>query len=168
MSDTECGCFFLVAGRRAWYWRVRLFGLPSSYSQARAEPGSIIMRQSTMAFRRIPFLGFWLAQFAPGNMVPYFPMALYLAVTCPVSGCCMWFMELDSSGDYALTRGQCLARQWIHVLHQCLVLDEFTHSFYVEVDSNPVAFSLRSHAKWRSVLRRCFSFQSQKRCKFPS
>ena len=67
-----CGCFFLVAGRRAWYWRVRLSGLPSS-SEANRAVGfpvvsfpslcndrywggaweSLFMRQSTVAFERI-------------------------------------------------------------------------------------------------------------------
>ena len=33
--DMGCGCFLLVAGRRAWCWRVRLSG-PPSYSASRA------------------------------------------------------------------------------------------------------------------------------------
>ena len=92
----------------------------------------------------------------------FLPVALYLAVTCSVSRCCMWFVVLffwrfcaysgrnawlDSgylfcisvwlSGSYVLgvsgccvwstenwilreiyVREQCLARPWIHVLHQ--------------------------------------------------
>ena len=70
--DMVCGCFFLVAGRRAWYWRVRLMGLPSYSEASRAAVGfqvvlcpslcndrsgaeleSLFMRQSTVAFERI-------------------------------------------------------------------------------------------------------------------
>ena len=71
---------------------MRLSGLPS-YSEApkqshvEAETGSIVIRQSTEAFRRISFfLGPLLALFALGNMVHYLLMALYLAVLCPVFG----------------------------------------------------------------------------------
>ena len=57
-------------------------------------------------------------------------------------------------------RAQRLARQWVHVLHQCLaLLDEF-RIFPREVDSNSKVFSLRSRAEWRRVLSRCFSIQS--------
>ena len=35
-SSSRCGCFFLVAGRRAWYRRVRLSGLPSYLEASRA------------------------------------------------------------------------------------------------------------------------------------
>ena len=50
----------------------------------------------------------------------------YQAVLCPVFGRCMWSTELDFSGHARFFGGQCLARQWIHVLHQYLaLLDEF-------------------------------------------
>ena len=37
--DMGCGCFFLVAGRRAWYCRVRLSGPPSYSEASRAAAG---------------------------------------------------------------------------------------------------------------------------------
>ena len=103
-----CGCFFLVAGRRAWYWRVRLSGLPS-YSEANraaagfqvvsspslcndrcqggAELKSLFMRQSTVALGRIPaFLARAVHTWRYGA---YFLLASYLAVTRPVSRRCL-------------------------------------------------------------------------------
>ena len=118
------GCFF-QSSRRAWCWRVRLSGLPS-YSEARKQPhveaetGSIIIRQSTEAFEEFPFLILLLALFALGNMVHYFFMALYLAVVCPVFGCCLW-----STVNWILwvmrwcSRVHCLARFWQHVPSEC-------------------------------------------------
>ena len=44
----------------------------------------------------------------------------------------------------------------------CAVLafiERITHFFYVDVDSDCGVF-LRSHAEWRSMLSRCFSFES--------
>ena len=38
-GDMGCGCFFLVAWRRAWCWRVRLSGVFSSSEASRAAAG---------------------------------------------------------------------------------------------------------------------------------
>ena len=72
--DMGCGCFFLVAGRRAWYWGVRLSDLPSCSKASRGAAGfqvvscpslcndrcrsgaeleSLFMRQSMVALERI-------------------------------------------------------------------------------------------------------------------
>ena len=85
-----------------------------------AETGSIIIRQSTEAFEELPFLGLLLALFAFGNLVHYYFMALYLAVLCPVFGCCLsspenwilWVMPWCSGVH-------CLARSWLHVPSEC-------------------------------------------------
>ena len=96
------------------------------------------------------------ALFARGEQGALFPHGL--VSDNHVSDVCVLhvdFGNLDSSGDSALTRGQCVARQWIHVLHQCLVLDEL-RTF--------------STSKWTRILRclsvlsQCFSFQSWSRC----
>ena len=98
---------FLVAWRRAWYWRVRLSGLPSSLEASRAVAGILAHRCVTtgagagvMAEPEAIFMsvygGFWvnllhflLARFTLGNMEHYYVAALYLAVLFPVSGCCL-------------------------------------------------------------------------------
>ena len=77
-----CGCLFLVAGRREWYWRVRLSGLPSCSEASRAaaafqvvscpslckerchggaELVSLCMRQSTAASGRISCISWSLS-----------------------------------------------------------------------------------------------------------
>ena len=64
---------------------------------------------------------------------------------------------MNSSGGSAALRAQRLARQWIHVLASVRgVFGRIAHNFYVDVDSNPEVFFLRSHAEWRSVLSRYF------------
>ena len=97
-SDMGPGCFFLVlrgergAGecvilvypltqklRSSRMWRLR-WG-PSPYDSLRRP------------FEEFPFLGLLLTLFALGNMVHYFLLALYLAVLCPVFGCCLWSAE---------------------------------------------------------------------------
>ena len=122
--------------------------------------GSIVTVSPRRLSDEFPFLGFFLALFALGNMVHYLLVASYLAVTRAVSGCCMWSTELDSSGDFSVTR----AHSWLDSGYMfCICLGAFgrvMHIFYGEVGSNPEVFSLRSHAERRGVLIRCFSSQS--------
>ena len=49
---------------------------------------------------------------------------------------------LDSSGDDFVCAVQCLARRWLHVLHQYLAFGRIAHIFYVAVDSNSEVFGL--------------------------
>ena len=107
-----CGCFFLVAGRRAWYWRVRLTGVPS-YSEASsaaawgAELGPS-SRQSTEAFRRISFPWFLARDVRTWKYGALFPYGF--ALGSPVSGVRVLLVEyrLDSLGDAAILWGAML------------------------------------------------------------
>ena len=88
----------------------------------------------------------------------------YLEDLASVSGCCLWsgVQDLGFFGRCCVyfIHAQCLARQWIHLLHQCLVaFGRSAHIFYVEVDSDPEVSCLHFVAEWRSVLSRCFSLQ---------
>ena len=47
---------------------------------------------------------------------------------------------MNSLGDSAVIRAQCLARQWMYVLQQCLELLDEMHTFSMAVDSNPEVF----------------------------
>ena len=90
-----------------------------------------------------------------------FPCGL---VSCsPVS--CAWVLHMEYRigffGRCCDSLGACLARHWIHVLHQYLaLLDEVCTLSTVKWTRILRVFSLRSHAEWRSVLSRCFSSQS--------
>ena len=150
---------FPGAGRRAWYWRVRLSGLPS-YSGAssaaayEAEPGPL-SRQSTEAFRSISFPWFLARAVRTWKCGALF---LYGLVPCsPVSGVLVLlveYRELDHLARNAwLDCGYMICISTWHFWTIC------TH-FYGEGDSNSEVFSLRPHAAWRSVLSRCFSSQS--------
>ena len=100
-----------------------------------------------------------LALFALGNMVLCFLTASYLAVTRPVSGCCVWnteiwiLREILRFGRNAWLDSGCSASVGC-------AFGRIAHIFYGEVDSNSEVFCLRSHAELRSVLSRCFSSQS--------
>ena len=144
-----CGCF-LVVWRRAWYWRVRLSALHSSSEARRAaagfqwffarrcattgvvevqtEPGSLFMRQSTVAFGECPaFLARVVHTWKFG--------ALFRSGLVPgslVSG--VWVLLVEYR--YWIFRemlpffgAQCLARQWLHVLHQYGTLLDELHTF---------------------------------------
>ena len=77
-------------------------------------------------FEEFRFLGFLLALFALGKWC-----IIYLGLVSGSHSSCVWvlrveYSELDFSGDSAVTRVQCLAEQWIHVLRQYVALfDEF-------------------------------------------
>ena len=106
----------------------------------RAEPGSIAIRQSTVAFKRISFPGSLARAVRTWNVGALFPCGLVFGSHAS----CVWVLhvqcsELDSSGNSAVTRAQCLTRQWRHVLHQCLALVDELHTF--------------STAKWTRILR---------------
>ena len=101
-GDMGCG-FFLVFEVSVVLAKCVFLVYPLTQRQAEqprlgAEPRAI-SRQSTEAFRRISFPGFLARAFALGNVVHYFLMASFLAVMRPLSSCCMWNTELDSSGD---------------------------------------------------------------------
>ena len=121
-SDVGCGGFFLVAGRRASYWRVSLSGLPFSSEASRAAAGFqgscwslVVQRQvlwgyglspgpsSSVSLRWVNLLHFSLAQFALGNMVPFFVVVSYLAVLFPVSGYCSWSTGIGFFGRCCLS-----------------------------------------------------------------
>ena len=58
--------------------------------------------------------------FALGYMVHYFFMALYLAVLCPLFGCCLWSTENWILWVMPWCSGvHCLARFWLHVPSEC-------------------------------------------------
>ena len=60
---------------------------------------------------------------------------------------------MNSSGDSAVIRNA-----WLDSGYMCCIrtwrFQRITHNFYVDVNSNPEVFFLRSHAEWRSVLSR--------------
>ena len=58
-----------------------------------AEPG-VISRQSAEAFRRFSFPGFLARAVHTWKYGALFPLPSYLAVTRPVSGCCIWNTEI--------------------------------------------------------------------------
>ena len=79
-----------------------------------AEPGTNVMRRLSEEF---PFLGFLLALFAFGNLLHYFLIPSYLAVTRE-----NWIVR----EILRLFVRNAWNRQWIHALHQYLaLLDEF-------------------------------------------
>ena len=153
----ECGCFFLVARRRVWCWRVRLSGLPS-YSEASsaaawaAEPGPS-SRQPTEAFRRNSFP--WFCSRC-SHLISLRPRTWQSRVRClevqrigffgaqclarlwihVLSGCCLRNTVFDSSGDSPVTRRNAWLELWIHF---CISTWRFwtncTH-FYVDVGSD--------------------------------
>ena len=89
-----------------------------------AEPGSIVMRQSTVAFRGISFPRFLARALRTLEMwciISLWPCFWQLRVRCLGVACGL--RKIGFFARSALTREQCLAQQWIHVLHQCLVLD---------------------------------------------
>ena len=51
-------------------------------------------------------------------MLHYSFTTLYLAVTCSVSGCCLWNTEIWILREMTSSMGACLARLWIYVLCQ--------------------------------------------------
>ena len=139
-------------------WRCR--------SRGYAEPGFIVLRQSTVSFTRISCSS--LCSRCPHLeifcIISFWPRIWQSRVRC--LGVAFGVRELDSSGGAVILSVQCLARQWIHVLHQCLVLDEF-HIFSTLPSTRILLRGLRSHAEWRSVLSRCFSLLccSRHRCR---
>ena len=105
----------------------------------------------------------WLAWFALGNMARYSFTSWYLAVTCSVSGCCMWNIGNRILQEIS-SLGQCLVRQCI--LFSVSVREasgRILRFFYDEIDSNPVASSPFSR-RMPSVLNRCLSFLSSLPC----
>ena len=96
--------------------------LPTKQPPVQAEPGYIIMIQSTEAFGRISSPGFARAArtWIFGALFLYVSGGIFLGV---------WVLHveygtLDSSGDDFVCGVQCLVRGWLHVLHQCLAFDE--------------------------------------------
>ena len=70
-----------------------------------------------------PFPWFLARAVRTRNVVHYFLLASYLAVPCLVFVCCLWSTE-----NWTLW-AQCLARLWIHVLHQYFALLDDLHTF---------------------------------------
>ena len=67
--------------------------------------------------------------------VHYFFLALYFAVLCPVFGCCLWSAKNWILWEMPWCSGaQCLARQWIHILHQFLVYRTFPTSKWTRIE----------------------------------
>ena len=64
---------------------------------------------------------------------------------------------LDSSGGDFVCGVQCLVRRWIHVCISTWHLDEL-HIISTLPWTRVLKFGLHSHAEWRRVLSRCFSF----------
>ena len=118
----------------------------SATSSMKLSSSSIIMFQSTEAHGRISFPGFARCLHLESG-------ALFLYVL--VSGSFflgVWVLHveygtLDSSGDDFVCAVQCLARRWLHVLHQYLAFGRIAHIFYVAVDSNSEVFGLLSNAE---------------------
>ena len=66
-----------------------------------------ITRQSSETFRRISFLGFHVRAVRTWKFGALFS--------------CVWVLHVEHrklAGDSVVIRAHCLARQWIHVLHQ--------------------------------------------------
>ena len=109
-------------------------------------------------FEEFPFLVFCMRCSHVETWCIKFLMASYLANTLPVSGCYLRSTENYYSGDSAVTRSQCLARQVDTFSASVLgAFGRIAHFLCSEVDSNLEVFSLRSHAEWSCVLSR---FQS--------
>ena len=167
--DGECGCFsWLLGGERGTGECVfRIYPLaqrqaeqPLGSFQLSSSPSCVSLRwllKDVPVFLALGRISAFLARaalFTLGNMAHYFLLALYLAVTRPVTGCCLWDTELDYSGDSAVIRAQCLAWQWTHVLHQ----HDGMHTFSTAKWTRILTCFLRSHAEWRSVFSWCLKF----------
>ena len=157
-SDLGCGCFFLVAGRRAWCWRVRLSGLPSysvrgkQCSRLETEPGAIVTSVYGGFQENFVFLVVAACVVRTWKSGTSFPLRFVSGSHAP----CFWVLpvecRLDFSGDpVMLLVRKYLVRQWIHVCISCGAFGRIAPIFD-EVDSDPEVFHLCSHAEWRSVL----------------
>ena len=155
---------------RSWCWRVRLSGL-SSYSEASraaagfqvvscpslcndgcqgfsAELESFFMRQSTVALkeclaslaRDVHFISSWLRIWQSH--------ILCLGVAC---GILKWILR---EVLWLFVRNAGLDSGYMFC-NSSWRFGRIPHNFYVDVDSNPEVFSLRSHGEWRSALSRC-------------
>ena len=121
-----------------------------------AERESLFMRQSTVAFERISCISCSRCSHI-GNLVRYFLLASYLAVTRPVClGVACGVLKIEFFGRFC---GYSCAMHGPTVNTCSASVRDATgrnaHIFHCEANSNPEVFFLRSHAEWRSVLSRC-------------
>ena len=156
----------LVTWRQEWLWRV-LFSFwftlsPSGMQKSRSWWLSRVpLSRASPHCDAVCAVRTWkCGAFFPPHPRIWESLLLCLGVACGVqdSGffgrCCV-----------CVIHAQCRARQWIHLLHQCLVaFGRIAHIFKVEVDSDPEVSCLHFVAEWRSVLSRCFSLQFTLRC----
>ena len=117
---------------------------PTKQPPVQAQPGCIVMIQSTGIFGRISYPGFdrdvrtW--EYGALFLYDFVFGIVFLSV---------WVL---------LVGAQCLVRRWLRVLQQCLNFGWVAQFLNFAVDANPEVFGLRSHAEWRGVPNRCFSF----------
>ena len=72
---------------------------------------------------------------------------------------CIW----QSIPRYLGVALQCLVPQWIRGLCQYLAFGRISHNFWVYVDSDPEAFSLRCHAEWEKCAQQTLQFFGPRR-----
>ena len=107
------------------------------------------------------FLIWQRALFALGHLGHYLLLGVLASGSlCPVSWCCRGVQHGFLGRFFQLL----VRNTWFDSGYMFCIsawrLGATVHIFYGEVDLNPEVVFLRSLAKWRSVLSRCFSFQS--------
>ena len=145
-SDTGCGCFFLILKASVVLASAELFLVcplaqrPAKQPPEEAEQGSIDIRQSAEAFRRVSFLGLCsrCSHLEIWCIFSFWPRIEQSCVLCLWRY--MWSTELDSSGDARFFGAQYLARQWMHAMLQYTWLWANFLVVLVDLDKDPEVF----------------------------
>ena len=152
--------------RRAWCWRVRLSGLPS-YSEASSAAAwslsrghrHVSLRKLSEEFRLCWSCRLRVRTWKSGTLFP-FALCIWQSRSLCLGVACGEQFGFFGRVCLLLVR-KCLVRQWIHVCISCGAFG-LLHQFSTAKRARILkSFFLCSHAERRSVLSRCFSFQSR-------